>query len=278
MSYNSNVPATELLAALTAGLDFTIPELDLSGDEYKFPGDNTTALYQTIVPITVGTVTDGSICGEGVFDKFMASMTAHLRKEFEAGRITGAEYSRVYISQVQAAMSGAIQFVLSKDASFWQAQSAQLQAITARIALETTKVQAAQIKISALTEKASYALTMAKLATEDATFSNTQYQRDELLPAQKSLVDEQKEAQRAQTLDVRTDALPVAGTVGKQKDLHSQQIESYKRDSEVKVGKLFVDAWITQKTIDEGVLPPDGFTNTSLDGVLTHLKANTGLD
>lgn len=278
MSYNSNVPANELLTALTAGLDFTIPTLDLSGSEYEFPGDATSALYQTVVPLTADTVTTGSICGDGVFDKFMTAMSAHLRKEFEAGRITGAEYSRVYISQVQAAMSGAIQFVLSKDASFWQAQSAQLQAITARIALETAKVQAAQIKISALTEKASYALTMTKLATEDATFSNTKYQRDELLPAQKSLVDEQKEAQRAQTLDVRTDALPVAGTVGKQKDLHSQQIESYKRDSEVKVGKLFVDAWITQKTIDEGVLPPDGFTNTSLDGVLTHLKANTGLD
>ena len=278
MSYNSNVPATELLAALTAGLDFTIPELDLSGDEYKFPGDNTTALYQTIVPITVGTVTDGPTCGEGVLDKFMASMTAHLRKEFEAGRITGAEYSRVYISQVQAAMSGAIQFVLSKDASFWQAQSAQIQAITARVALETAKVQAAQIKIAAMTEKASYALTMTKLATEDATFSNTQYQRDQLLPAQKSLIQEQTEAQRGQTLDNRTDGALITGTVGKQKELHAQQITSYQRDAEVKAAKLFTDAWITQKTIDEGVLPPDGFTNTSLDEVLTAIKTNNNLD
>ena len=278
MSYNSNVPATELLNALTADADFTIPALDLSDTQYQFPGDINSDLYKPVARVTDAQVTTGTIDGTGSFDTFMCAMNAHLRKEYDGGRITGSEYTKAYISLTQAAMGAAIQFVLGRDAAYWQAQSAQIQAITARVALETAKVQAAQVKIAALTEKASYALTVTKLATEDATFSNAKFQRDELLPAQKNMIQEQAEAQRGQTLNNRSDGAVITGTIGKQKELHAQQITSYQRDSEIKAGKLFVDAWITQKTIDEAVLPPNGFTNASLDTVLTAIKANNNLD
>jgi hypothetical protein len=45
----------------------------------------------------------------------------------------------------------------------------------------------------------------------------------------------------------------------------------------VKASKIFSDAWITMKTIDEGLVPPNGFTNASLDTVLTALKTNNQL-
>ena len=41
---------------------------------------------------------------------------------------------------------------------------------------------------------------------------------------------------------------------------------------------MFVDAWITQKTIDEGMMAPSGFTNASLDTILTKLKVNNDLN
>lgn len=97
------------------------------------------------------------------------------------------------------------------------------------------------------------------------------------LQAQQKLFAEQMEAQRGQTHDMRSDNFPVAGVMGKQKALYTQQVTSYQRDSEVKAAKLFTDAWITQKTIDEGLVPPAGFTNASVDTVLTALKANNGL-
>ncbi|MBQ5153795.1 hypothetical protein EGM85_11085, partial [Macrococcus caseolyticus] len=64
----------------------------------------------------------------------------------------------------------------------------------------------------------------------------------------------------------------------KQKELYTQQITSYQRDAEVKAAKLFTDAWITQKTIDEGLTPPNGFTNASVDDVLSTVKRNNSLN
>ncbi|MFV0357750.1 MAG: hypothetical protein ACK5LG_21990 [Bacteroides thetaiotaomicron] len=87
----------------------------------------------------------------------------------------------------------------------------------------------------------------------------------------------QSEVQRAQVSDFLSDGSPVAGLVGKQKALYTQQIESYKRDAEVKAAKLWTDAWITMKTIDEGLLPPDQYTNAEINEVLATLKTNNVL-
>lgn len=105
----------------------------------------------------------------------------------------------------------------------------------------------------------------------------SEYNLTEIMPTQKKLLLEQIEVQRAQTLDTRTDGISIVGSVGKQKDLYAQQITSYQRDGEVKAAKLFTDAWITQKTIDEGLTAPTGFTNASLDTILTRLKVNNAL-
>ena len=98
-----------------------------------------------------------------------------------------------------------------------------------------------------------------------------------MLPQQHELLVEQTEVQRAQTLDTRSDGITVVGTVGKQKDLYSQQIKSYQRDSELKAAKLFADAWTVQKTVDEGFVAPANFQNPSLDSVLGHIKTNNNL-
>lgn len=91
------------------------------------------------------------------------------------------------------------------------------------------------------------------------------------------LIKEQAEAQRAQTLDVRKDGSAVTGSIGKQKELHSQQIISFQRDAELKAARPFIDAWITMKTIDEGTLPPTNFNMANLDQVLTILRTNNDL-
>lgn len=96
--------------------------------------------------------------------------------------------------------------------------------------------------------------------------------------AQEALTKEQLEVQRAQTSNNRTDGLPVAGVLGKQKDLYTQQISSYQRNDERSASKIFTDAWITMKTIDEGLVPPSNFNNASIDTVLAKLKTNNGLN
>jgi hypothetical protein len=348
---------------LTDGVSFEVPNVDLSGTQFAFPGDVTAAMYAVLTKLTNEDLTTG-VDGTGTFDVLMKSFAAHLKVEYNANRITGAEYTKAFIALTESAMSGAVQFLLGRDQAFWAAQNAQIAAITARVGLETAKVQHAALQFQALTAEADYALTKLKLATEDAQYGTLKYQLDNTLPAQHgqvlqqtenlgiegdissynlgtilplqstglgldnagktlqnqtgtynlatilplqagkltaetagqtaqttqttyqtgnilpqqlNLLKEQTEAQRAQTLDTRVDGATVTGSVGKQKDLYDQQITSYQRSSETNAAKIFADAWITRKTIDEGLPAPTGFENVSIDTVLTAIKTNNNL-
>lgn len=277
MGCGADTEANELLISLTSGDDFVIPDIDLSGPEYEIPGDGTGPGYEPIEPLTEAKLTSRLVGGTGMFDGLMVTFSAHLKAEFEKGRITGADYTKAYIALTESALNGAVNYLLGKDQAFWQSMLAQAQAITARVQLATAKVQMAAVRIEAMNSKAAYGLTKLKLSTESVTYCTAQYNLTNMLPQQLASIKEQMEAQRAQTLDTRTDGATVTGVLGKQKALYTQQITSYQRDSEVKASKLFTDAWITMKTIDEGLLPPSGFQNSSLDTILTTLKTNNGL-
>lgn len=285
MSCGADTEANALIESLTAGEDFTIPKIDWDDDAFKFPGGTDGPLYQPVARITIEELTTRIVGGTGVFDALMASFSAHLRAEYEKSRITGDDYTKTYIALSESAMANATQFLLGKDESFWNAQTAQLQAFTARIGLETAKAEMANTQLQALNQRANFALTKLKLSGESVTYCTAQYNLDKMLPqqlinlkGQELMIKEQMEAQRGQTADARTDGIPVSGVMGKQKDLYTQQITSYKRDSEIKGAKLFTDAWITMKSIDEGLLPPTGFTNDSIDTVLTAIKTNNELN
>lgn len=98
---------------------------------------------------TIGQLTEAKVNGSGVFDIIMASLSAHLKAEYAAGRITGAEYAKAWISSSGAALQSAVQFLTAVDNSYWQA----------------------------LTAKATFALTTMKLATEDASYCATLEQK-----------------------------------------------------------------------------------------------------
>jgi hypothetical protein len=226
-----------------------IPAVDLTNTAFTIPGTISSQLYTEITRLTNTDLTTGTVGGSGVFDALMAGVAAHLRGEYDASRITGAEYTKAYIALTQAAMASAVQFLLSREQSYWQAVTAQAGAVTAKVQHETAKVG----------------------------YETARYQFDTVMPLQATLVREQGEVQRAQTLNTRSDAATVTGLTGKQKDLYTQQITSYQRDCEIKASKLFTDAWITMKTLDEGLAAPTGFSNANLDEVLTAVRTNVPL-
>lgn len=306
MSCGAENEANAVFTNLTAGVDFEIPDINIDGPEYEIPGGVDSELYKVVTKLTNEDLVTPDVNGTGTFNVLMVGFRTYLEQEFKANRITGAEYTKAFTSMSASAMGGAVQFLLGRDTAMWAAINAQIQAVTARIQLQTAKVQLAAMQFEAENRKAEYALTKMKLARESSDYCISQFTLSNMLPAQLAMVNSQKvgqdrqndnlaftlanilpqqhmllkeqtEVQRAQTSDNRTDGALVLGSVGKQKDLYTQQIVSYKRDSETKVGKLFVDAWITQKTIDEGLLPPLGFTNASMDIILHHLKTNNGL-
>lgn len=307
--------ANALYGQLTEDYELEIPEFDLNGPEFTLPFDSNSEMYKEIPKVTNCDLTEGedSVAGKGTFDVLMQAVTAHLKLEFEAGRITGAEYTKSYIAAVSAAMGNGTQFLLQRDAAYWQAQTAQIAAITARVQMQIAKAQLIQTIYGAMREKAAYALTKMQTSVASAeyqvasynnqylqpmqlelltkqsagaTLQNEGYDLDNqtkdynltfVVPQQMKLVAEQTEAARAQTLDIRTDGALVTGSVGKQKDLYAQQIVSYQRKSEMDAAKLWSDAWTVQKTIDEGLVPPTNFTNTNVDQVLSQIRSKNGL-
>jgi len=99
-----------------------------------------------------------------------------------------------------------------------------------------------------------------------------------LIALQKNILVEQRESERAKTLDTRSDGTtPVAGSVGKQNELYDQQIDSYKKDARHKAAKMYLDAWITQKTLDEGLLAPTELQNATVNTVLESIRTGNEL-
>ena len=258
MSCDADIKANSLLDSLTIGENFAIPDVDLNDPAFAMPD---TDISGSVTPLSNEQLTQQMVGGTGTYDVIMGGHTAHLRFEYDAGRITQAEYSKVFASLAESSMGQAVQFLVSRDQAYWAAIGAQLQAITARVQLQTAKAQMVIARIEAKTQKANFALTKLKLAAEDEGYC---------------ALKEQVEGLRAQTLDTRRDSTPVAGSVGKQKDLYSQQIESYKRSSEVNAAKIFYDAYAIQKSIDEGTTTPDSLEEASIENVLMKLKASHG--
>lgn len=266
--------ANELIDSLTQDAEFPIPEVDFSGPDFNFPPG---LLDKEVKPLTVADLTTGSVDGPGVFDALMRGFKAHLEKEFKANRITGNDYTKAYIALTESAMNQGVAFLLGKDTAFWQAQMAQVQAFTARVQLETAKVQLAAVQYEASTQRANYALTKMKVATEEVNYCSGKFTLEQMLPQQLLLVKEQVEVQRGQTLDTRTDGTVILGSLGKQKALYDQQIISYQRNAELNAAKLWSDAWITQKTIDDGLVAPEMFQNTAVNGVLSVIRQKNNL-
>lgn len=71
--------------------------------------DSSAALKQP----DVSRLTTKSVDGTGVFDVLMQATKAHLIEEYNADRITGDEYSKVYVGAMSAVMQTAVQFLLN---------------------------------------------------------------------------------------------------------------------------------------------------------------------
>lgn len=276
--------ANSLLPELTSGKDFSFPDIDLNDPDFEWEQDPNDPIFGNITKLTNADLTTGEVGGSGTFDTVMTSIRAHLLDEYEKTRITGADYVKAYIELTAASLQTGASFLLQRDNAFWQAalaraqaQRAEIEVVVAKVGLQTARAQLAIAKFQALSAEVEYALGKANLAKAGVEFDTGKYQLEQILPAQKDSVIEQANAARAQTSDTRFDGQTVTGSVGKQKDLYTQQITSYQRDSEVKAAKIYSDAWTVMKTIDEGLPAPGSFANSNLDTVMNRIQINNGL-
>lgn len=180
-------------------------------------------------PITLADLTSGTVNGNGVFDVLMKANKAHLEQEYAQNRITGADYSKAYLSMVQATMQGAISFLTERDQISFKAELLEAQIATEK---QQEKVLIAQeCKL-----RAEYDLTL-------ATITKTGKETD--------LLNQKMLTEKAQITDLGVDDNSV---IGKQKRLYQAQTDGFARDAEQKAAKIMIDTWNARRMTDDGTV------------------------
>ena len=217
----------ELLTNLTEGLDFSIPNVNFNDPAFQIPEALANALQNVPEPVTIKLLTEGTIDGKGVFDEVMRSMSAHLTREYDKGRITGSEYTKAYIACVQSGLQFATQYALGKDTAYYQALGTLAQSLRANIDAYTAKVQLAIAQAQAHTTKAQYANAVLGLSATEKQVDHVNAQTLQV-GAQTSLVNaetaqmpvktEQIEAQTAHTTAQTGQVIAQTGMIPAQTD------------------------------------------------------------
>jgi hypothetical protein len=68
-----------------------------------------------VVELTNGAVVNQEWQGTGVFDTLMAAVNKNIELQYSKGRITGNDYSTVYLGAMQAVLGQSIEFLLRRD-------------------------------------------------------------------------------------------------------------------------------------------------------------------
>lgn len=91
------------------------------------------------------------------------------------------------------------------------------------------------------------------------------------------LVAEQYEAARGQTRGTLSTGEVIVGTLGAQRGLLLQQVESYKQDAQSKAVKMMLDTWTARKSLDDGVAVPVQIDTAAIDASMAIYRRAVGV-
>lgn len=200
--------------------------------------------------LTVASLTESTVIGNGVFDLLMKTSGAHLDAEFSKGRIRGPEYSQVYLGQLAASLNGALQFLAMREKIPLEAELLEQQIVLAQAQIAQTEAQTALIvqqKLNAVTENTVLVAQECKLRAEYDLI----LKQIEKTTAEITLLNQKTATEKAQVLSTGVDADSI---VGRQKGLYLAQTNGYERDAEQKAASILADTWKVRRTTDEGTV------------------------
>lgn len=244
----------KLFYNLTKDYNFDVED-NIDWSKVQIPDELLNKLLDYKFSVDVSAVTDKNPDGPGAFDTFMTAVGNHLQKEYAEGRIVGSDYATVYMAVIQSALQLGVEFALKKDSTYLSGIQAQLTALSSLLNVISTKLGIAKLKVETNNLKATFANSKLQLAT----------------------IQEQVEGLRGQTLNTRTDGTVITGTMGKQKDVMSQQIIAFKQKASVEAAKIASDAWTVTKGVDEATPTPNSMSLNALNRVVDQVYANAGL-
>jgi hypothetical protein len=196
--------------------------------------------------IATSAAPDYVVSGDGVFDDLMETMTAHIDAQYKLGRITGTDYSTVYLGALQATIQQAVTYLLGQEKTNSD--------VTASTADNVLKVlQGALVVEQTLKTTAEELLVDQKCVTE---WANTE-QSAKVAPtgtsvigaqilkstAEVGLLDQKAITEFGQTNQATLIAPDSTSVLGKQILLSIEQAKGFKWNADQKYLKTLLDAW-----------------------------------
>lgn len=237
--------------------------------------------------VNIEQLTTAEVEGRGDFDELMRAAASHIQSEYEKDRITGKNYSDVYLGVMTQVLQSSVHFLLQKGITHQQIQllqeqiegqqkqnlvtDKQLEVMDKQLEQTTAEITLLNQRLLTEAENTKLVKANADNAVKQGALIDAQVQK---VQKELEVLEEQKWNAQAQRLDT-VNGVAVAGSIGKQKELYSAQINGFERDAEQKLTKILLDTWSVSRTTNDAVVVPTNADNTSIDEVIG--KARTGI-
>ena len=188
-------------------------------------------------------LTTGALNGKGLFDLLMGATKEHLMEEFNAQRLRGTDYSKVYLGSMESALGNSVQYLIGMGLI-----DAQLEKLAAETALAKFQLEKEKQLLPLEIEKvhADIDLTKAQIRGTEAQIRLTEEQikrEKELLPLQKSQITAEVARTEAQTRQINEQVKLIPYEIQKiQKDIEATTAQ---------IAKLEKDKLLIQEQINE---------------------------
>lgn len=215
-----------------------------------------------IPDLTVDLLTEATLTGTGVFDVLMRANKAHLEDEFKKSRLTGPEYSTVYLGSLTAVMNTALQFLLQKDKNKLEAKLLEQQIILAKVAVDKAAVdlQLAQAELTTIPYKLDLAKAQTDLVKQQVLNTKAEY---DIIVANGLKIPAEIEQTRQQTVNLKSQDNQIQAQTKSilaqvdQLAVQTRLIEQQVEESKAKVANLAVEKLKSEaevRVLDQNVL------------------------
>ena len=192
-------------------------------------------LATEIVEPTLAELTSGAVAGSGIFDQLMLSVSNHVEGQYNKGIIGQSDIAAVYIAAIQTVLPQAIQFLLTRNQSFWASKLVQIQAQNAYLERARLTAEIETAKLMAYTAQAQAYTAQVGGLTAQSTYANSKLQLSEILQrinsleAQQAISEANYEEAYTKTRDTLPSGAAAAGHTGRDFDLKDAAIDNAAR-------------------------------------------------
>lgn len=228
-------------------------------------------------------LTDVSLTGSGVLDKFLQLQRLVLDREFNDGRIHGKEYADSFIATYTINMELAIKFLLEKEKQYYEIELIESQIANSKKDLELKEYELTFIKPQELALKvAQLGIAEKELLLKAKQIELAEYELLHKLPAEVEgiLANNELINQKTITEKAQTDATAYGpnSVIDWNVKTLAAQIAGIEQDSKQKIMRMLVSTWETRLNND-GVDNPStaGLGDSDIKQTVDAAKASVGI-